>query len=102
MSMNEITSTSKITTEAFTIIDDVSDMYLTTRKLKAVTMAFSETFAENAEGVNIDEITARPEHFLYLFDTMRDLVIEMYDQATKADEDTTAYVESMRRQHKTA
>lgn len=104
MSEITITTTSKITTsdEVFTIIDDISEMFLTSRKLKAVTMAFSETFTENAAGADIEEIRARPEHFLYLFDTMRDLVIEMYDQATKADADTTAYVESMRQQHKTA
>lgn len=104
MSEITVTTTSKITTtnNVFPIIDDVSDMFLTSRKLKAVTVAFSETFTESAEGVDLEEIRNRPEHFLYLFDAMRDLVLEMYDQATKADADTTAYCEGMIRQHKTA
>lgn len=98
MSEITITTTSKITTtgDVTKIIDDVSDMFLTSRKLKAVTEAFAETFTENAEGVDIEEIRARPEHFLYLFDAMHDLVLEMYDQATKADDDTTAYLMRLR------
>ena len=84
--------------EVFQIVDGVSDLTTTARRLKAVTTAFAEAFTENASGADIDEIRNRPEHFCYLFDTLRDLVIDVEEQAAALDDLGDEYLTMKRQQ----
>lgn len=84
--------------EVFQIVDGVSDLTTTARRLKAVTTAFAEAFTETASGADIDEIRNRPEHFCYLFDTLRDLVIAVEEQAAALDDLGGEYLTMKRQQ----
>ena len=83
--------------DVFEVFDDVSDIFMASRKLKAVTTAIDETFTGKAEGVDLAAINDRPEHFRALFDTLRDLVVEIHDLAAKADDATDACFKSRQR-----
>ena len=84
--------------DVFQIIDGVSELVLTARRLKAVTNAFAETFTENETGADVDEIRNRPEHFCYLFDALRELVFAVEEQATAADDKGREYLAMKRQQ----
>ena len=88
--------------DLFEVMDDINNIYLRSRKAKAVCNAFSENFIEHTEDVNLEEIRARPEMYEYLFFVLRDLVFDLYEDATKADNDITVYRDKMRQKGATA
>lgn len=92
------TTTNPVTHEVFQIFDGVSELTLTARRLKAVTTAFAETFTENSSGADVDEIRNRPEHFCFLFDAMRELVITLDEQTEALDDRCAEYLHRQRAQ----
>ena len=92
------TTTNPVEHEVFQILDGVSELTLTARRLKAVTTAFAETFTEDSSGADVDEIRNRPEHFCYLFDAMRELVIALGEQAEALDDQCGEYLHRQRMQ----
>lgn len=96
------TTTNPAAHELFQILDGVSELTLTAHRLKAVTTAFAETFTEDSSGADVDEIRNRPEHFCYLFDAMRDLVITLDEQAVALDDQGGEYLHRQRAQQQTA
>lgn len=87
--------------EVFEILTGIEELVLTARKLKAVTTAFDNTFCEHVNGVDIDEIRARPEQFCYLFEALRDYVCQVLEQAQDVDRMGAAYM-NMKRAQKAA
>lgn len=101
MSMNTEAITSKITStvtesalEAMTLIDDIADMRNIARRLKAVTQAFDDAFTQDATGVDMKEITARPEQFANLFYTLEYIVFEVEDKAIEAEDHCSAFLDA--------
>lgn len=92
------TTTNPAAHEVFEIIDGVSNLALTAHRLKAVTTAFAETFTEDSSGADVEEIRNRPEHFCYLFDALRELVIAIDEQIEALDDQGGEYLHRQRAQ----
>lgn len=86
------TNTAPLEHEVFDIITGLEELTLTARKLKAITTAFAETFADCPEGADLDEISARREMFGYLFDALRDYVCNVEEQTAILENKTELYV----------
>lgn len=84
--------------EVFEIIDGVSNLTTAAHNLKAVTIAFAETFTEDFSGADIEAIKQRPEHFCYLFNVLRDLVYTVEEQAAALDDMGDEYLTMKRAQ----
>ena len=96
--LNAIPDTNPAEHEVFDIISDIEELTLTARKLKAITTAFDNTFCESVKGVDIDEIRARPEHFCYLFEALRDYVIMIGEGLEALDDKGSTYMAIKRAQ----
>lgn len=95
-------TTNPVAHEVFQILDGVSDLTLTAHRLKAVTTAFAETFTEDSSGADVEEIRNRPEHFCYLFDALRELVLAIDEQAEALSDQSGEYLQQQRAQQQTA
>lgn len=95
-------TTNPVAHEVFQILDGVSDLTLTAHRLKAVTTAFAETFTEDSSGADVEEIRNRPEHFCYLFDALRELVLAIDEQAEALSDQSGEYLQHQRAQQQTA
>lgn len=96
--ISKIPNTNPAEHEVFDILTGIEELTLTARKLKAITTAFDNTFCENVNGVDIEEIRTRPEHFCYLFEALRDYVFMVLEQVQDIDRSGAAYMDMKRAQ----
>ena len=96
--INSIPDTNPVEDEVFEIITGIEELTLTARKLKAIAIAFDDSFCEDVKGVDIEEIRARPEQFCYLFCALKDYVFVALDRLEDLGDKGTDYMTLKRAQ----